>query len=207
VLGIRNDSGQVNVRRNGSLDFSDAAIPEGQITILTLVVQPDGTFKVWTNGVEIMNVTSTSDMTSLVPGVTGGGRDGFGTYINVGRNNPDGWTTFNGNIGDVFVYKVALTEPERQQIESIVMSRFAPAANLTAKIELDPFTGDPIITFNTVPGLRYKVEYVEALPVVPTTWSEVFPGIRTADSNTMSVPDEGAALVSQQRFYRVVQVP
>jgi len=73
-----------------------------------------------------MNITSTSDMTSLVPGITGSGQNGFGTFINLGRNAPDPWTAYNGCIGDVFVYRVALIEAERQQVETIVMSKFTP---------------------------------------------------------------------------------
>jgi len=124
VLGVQNDTGLVNVRRNGSLDIapSNTAIPDGQMTILSLVVQPNGTYKVWANGSLIMDNKTTSDMTALVPGVTGGA-GGFGTYINVGRNNPDGWTTFNGNIGDVFLYKTALTDAERGELEQFIASK------------------------------------------------------------------------------------
>ena len=125
VLGIKNNDGRVNVRRNGSLDFSTTAIPDGQETILSIVVQPDGSYVVWANGAQMMTRDSTPEgFTSMVPGVTGGGINGFGTYINVGRNNPDGWTTFNGYIGDVYVYKVALTNEERTQLESLVAEKF-----------------------------------------------------------------------------------
>ena len=124
VLGLTNDGGLVNVRRNGSLDFSSSAVPDGQMTILSLVVQSTGTYKVWANGTLMMNNTSTSDMTALVPGVTGGA-GGYGTYINVGRNNPDGWTTFNGNIGDVFLYKTALTDAERGQLEQYIGNKLS----------------------------------------------------------------------------------
>ena len=36
--------------------------------------------------------------------------------------------TFNGNIGDVFVYKVALTDAEREQLEADLLARFGTAA-------------------------------------------------------------------------------
>ncbi|MCF7730619.1 MAG: DUF6055 domain-containing protein [Akkermansiaceae bacterium] len=120
VLGIRNSTGRINVCRNGTWASSATAIPSGQATILTLVVQPTGRYKVFANGVEVMNVTTTSDMTSLVPNVAGP----YANAINVGRNNPDGWTTFNGGIGDVFVYKVALAGPERQQLEADMTAKF-----------------------------------------------------------------------------------
>lgn len=120
VLGIHNGTGKVCVRRNGSLESSALAIPDGQITILSLVVQPDGKYKVYANGTQIMNITATNALTSLVPNVTGG----YANRINVGRNNPDSWPTFNGNIGDVFVYKVALTDAERQQLEADLLNKF-----------------------------------------------------------------------------------
>ena len=122
MLGIRNTTGQIDVWRNGVLISSSEAnaIPEGQATILSLVVQPAGQFKVFANGVEIMDVTSTSDMTTLVPGVPGP----YAKAFNVGRNDPDAWTVFNGNIGDIFVYKVALNDSERRQLEADLTARF-----------------------------------------------------------------------------------
>ncbi len=120
LLGVRNSTGRVDVRRNGSFNQSAAAIPDGQKTVLSLVVQPDGTFKVWANGTEIMNIANTSAMTSLVPGVAGG----YANHINVGRNDPDGWTTFNGNIGDVFLYDIALSDAERLQLEGDLYAKF-----------------------------------------------------------------------------------
>jgi hypothetical protein len=125
LVGIKNDTGLVCVRCNGgAVALSSAAIPDGQPTILSLVAQPNGAYKVWANGEEIMSSDVTSDMTSLVPGVAGS----FADFINVGRNDPDGWTTFNGDIGDVFVYKVALTDTEREQLEADLSARFGMGA-------------------------------------------------------------------------------
>jgi len=56
------------------------------------------------------------------------GSNGYDTYINVGRNNPDNWTTFNGHIGDVFLYKSALSDAERQQLETFLETHLANAA-------------------------------------------------------------------------------
>jgi len=36
------------------------------------------------------------------------------------RYAPDAWTSFTGQIGDVFLYKAALTDTERQQLESLI---------------------------------------------------------------------------------------
>jgi hypothetical protein len=120
VLGVHNGTGKVNVRRNGVQNTSSTTIPAGQITILSLVCQPDGTYKVWANGNEVMDIDSTSTMTSILPGVAGP----YANHITVGRNSPDGWPTFNGNIGDVFVYKVALSNEERQQLEGYLSNKF-----------------------------------------------------------------------------------
>ncbi|MGN6644618.1 MAG: hypothetical protein ACTHKU_16635, partial [Verrucomicrobiota bacterium] len=122
VLGVKNDTGKVCVRRNGTIDLSSTTIPDGQPTILSLVVQPTGQYKVWANGVQIYNNTSLSALTTLSNGVAGG----FANFINVGRNDPDGWTTFNGNIGDVFVYTNALADVDRQTLETNLMAKFVP---------------------------------------------------------------------------------
>ena len=119
VLGIRNDSGLVCVRANGSLENSTVAIPSGQITILSLIVQPDGTYKAYGNNMEIMSSSRQGDMTALKPGVPGP----FGRSITIGRNAPDGWTTFNGDVGDVFLFKTALNDSERQELERHIAGR------------------------------------------------------------------------------------
>ena len=134
VLGVFNNNGRIHIKRNGSTQTLGAnyALPDGQATILSLVVQSNGAYKVWTNGVPIYTNTSTSAMTSLVPGVTGGA-GGFGSYINVGRNNPDGWSVFNGYVGDVFVFTNALADTDRQQLETDISAKFlAPVYTITA---------------------------------------------------------------------------
>jgi sialate O-acetylesterase len=127
VLGLTNDGGKVCVRRNGSIEFSNNAIPDGQVTVLTLIVQTDGSYSVYANGSATAmlsgGATGANSFTALVPGVAGGA-GGYGSYINVGRNNPDGWTTTNGHIGDVFVYKTALSAAERLTLETDMMSKF-----------------------------------------------------------------------------------
>ena len=129
-LSVKDDTGEIQVRRNpaGSIWGTGYFIPDGQKTIVGLVVQPTGEFVVYANGNQIYADTSTTDVTSLIPGTTqyaGGNAQGaFGTYINVGRNNPDSWTTYNGKIGDVFVYTTALGDPDRQTLESDLKNKF-----------------------------------------------------------------------------------
>lgn len=134
VLGFRNDSGLVQVWRNGTLFTSTTALPAEQTAILSLVVQPTGEFKVWANGAEIMNNLTTSDMTALVPNVPGG----YANAINLGRNQPDAWPVFNGHIGDVFLYKTALTDTDRQTLETSLTTKFVTDATQTFAITATP---------------------------------------------------------------------
>ena len=120
VLGILNNTGQIIVYRNGTRFITGAILPNGQVTVLSLVCQPDGKFKVFANGTQVYTTNSTSTMTSLVPGVAGP----FANHINFGRNNPDGWSAFNGHLGDTFLYGVALSDAERQSLESGLAGRF-----------------------------------------------------------------------------------
>ncbi len=147
VLGIRNSTGNVVVYRNGTL-ITGPVIPDGQATVLSLIMQPTGTFKVFGNGVEIMNNTGTSAMTSLVPNVPGT----YANAINVGRNNPDTWTTFSGLIGDVFLYKIALTDVERQQLEANLLPRFVSTEPLISASSGANGTINPIGSVPVAPG-------------------------------------------------------
>ena len=130
VLGIYNNTGRIIVRRNGGFDTSSSALPDGQTTVLSLIVQPDGSYKIYANGSQVSmsgGAAIAGGFSSMVPGVAGA----FATHINIGRNNPDGWTVFNGNIGDFFIYKVALSDAERQAIEGDMSTRFGIATPRT----------------------------------------------------------------------------
>jgi hypothetical protein len=118
-LGIYNSNGTVYVRRNGQAKTSEFALADGQIAILSLVVKPDGTWKAFADNREIMASDSADQMTKLVPGIAGG----FGRCINLGRNEPDAWSTFNGEIGDVFLYKTALSDAERKELVNFVAAK------------------------------------------------------------------------------------
>ncbi|MCX6345300.1 MAG: hypothetical protein NT018_09550 [Armatimonadetes bacterium] len=127
ALGVMTGSGEVYARRMGTSSYSSATIPDGQTTILSLVVQPDGPFKVWVNGVQVISDGGSSAMTSLTPNGTG--------HITVGRNWADTWSTFNGEIGDVFLYKTALSDAERVKLETYMANRLAytgPTWTITA---------------------------------------------------------------------------
>jgi hypothetical protein len=120
TLGIHNDTGLVCVRCNGSLERSETALPEGRQAILSLVVLPDGTYSVHANGRQILIGKGKQAMTSLVPLVAGP----FADSITIGRNAPDGWSTFNGHIGAVQLYTKALSNVERERLENELTQAF-----------------------------------------------------------------------------------
>jgi sialate O-acetylesterase len=140
VLGIRNDNGQVCVRRNGSVDTSALAIPDGQTTILSLIVQANGSYKVWANGSPIHTNNTSSSMLGLTNGVAGS----FANNVTVGRNWPDGWTTFNGYVGDVFFYKTALSDAERLALEQYLASRLVGTSGTNYTINASAGAGGTI---------------------------------------------------------------
>ncbi|MCX6346174.1 MAG: hypothetical protein NT018_14070 [Armatimonadetes bacterium] len=167
ILGVRNDTGLVNVRRNGGVNLAPAgtALIEGQKVVLSCVVQPTGQYRVYTNGTLIWDNTSLSTMTSLVPLVDGG----FANTINVGRNGPDGWTTFNGNIGDVYLFNTAISDAKRTALEASLITKFAINTNIytiaasagvggtispTGTVNVP---GETDKTFTITPGYGYKI--------------------------------------------------
>ncbi len=88
-------------------------IPNGQKTILSLVVQQNGSMALFANGVQKWTASSGVDYSTIQQSGLGGNAKS----ISVGRNAWDGWSTFNGNIGAAFLWKTALGEPERNTFE------------------------------------------------------------------------------------------
>lgn len=113
TLGIRNDTGQICVRRNGSLDFSTGTIAVGQSTILSLICQEDGSYEVFADGISMLSRGANGTMTEWDPARLISGVDRkYDNNIYVGRG-VDGWAAFNGYIGDVKVWTTALTNDQR----------------------------------------------------------------------------------------------
>ena len=155
ALAVSHTDGRIMVCRNYWNDWGPA-IPDNTPVVLSLVVQPNGSYVVWSNGVQVMTGGADGDFsTRMVPT----GTEGFKKYVNVGRNDPDGWSSFNGNIGDVFVYNVALTTAERQALEADVTARFVnvlanPATTLVRHSGTASSTtyGDSLVFDVTVSG-------------------------------------------------------
>lgn len=127
MLGIRNDTGAIFVSRKGVHYSSNVIIPDGQVTILSLVVQPSGAYKVFANGSEVISVTTTSTFTSLTPGTSANN-----STIMVGRNAADGWSTFNGLIGDLFFFTSAQSDANRQLVENLITRNLTETPSLAA---------------------------------------------------------------------------
>lgn len=158
--------GDVLLLRNGNR-YEGPVLVSGQKTVLSLVVQPDGQFQVFSNGAQVMNVTDISAMNSFDPLWLGGGT-GFWSNINVGRNQPDGWTTYDGLIGDAFLYKIALSTADREQLEGILMTKYnIILRNIQASAgpngKISPAGSVPVvegseITITATPNSNYAVQ-------------------------------------------------
>jgi hypothetical protein len=120
ALAVDHADGRIMVCRNYWNDYGPA-IPDGTAVILSLVVQPNGSYVVYSNGVQVMTGAANGDFsTQMIPT----GSQDFKKYVNIGRNDPDGWSAFNGNIGDVLVYTCALPAADRQTIEAGLTEKF-----------------------------------------------------------------------------------
>ena len=188
VLGVHDGTGVVYVWRNASninnripngspLVPTPYAIPDRQKTVLSLVVQSAGDFKVYANGALIYDVSSILQngygaFTAFVPNQQG--TESSKKYINIGRHNADLDKTFNGNIGDVFVYKTALSDADRQTLETDLKTKFgivthAITTTVGANGAMTP-TGNPPgnvivteganMTFTITPGVGYAIDDV-----------------------------------------------
>nr|MCU0781007.1 hypothetical protein [Akkermansiaceae bacterium] len=125
-LDVDQRSGQVTVVRKGQ-NYVGPVIGNGEKAILCAIVQPTGEVSLYVNGQRMINSTDTNSYLQMTPGNWGGGgieTQPWARSINVGRNDPDGWSIYNGNIGDVLVYKKALTTAERKQLESDSADKF-----------------------------------------------------------------------------------
>ena len=129
VLAADHDTGEVMIARK-AWDWRRTGyiMPNGQITVLSLVVQLDGACKLYANGVDVWTGAAIgTDSFARLQGTD----TGWMTRIGVGRNPWDGWSSFNGNVGDVAVYKVALDDTKRAALETALMAKYGSSVNFT----------------------------------------------------------------------------
>jgi len=100
----------------------------GAIVVLSLVVQSDGSCKLYSDGVEVWTGGAIgTDSFKLLQGTD----PNWMTRVGVGRNPWDGWSSYNGDIGDVYVYKKAISDSKRIALESSLITKFGDAVTYT----------------------------------------------------------------------------
>ena len=126
------NAGKIRIYRNNLSYDSSNVIPDGQLTLISLVVAADGTFNVWTrawnNDTEsfdaatlFMNSMTASAFSAFTPLM--GGTNDYRKRIGVGGRDGDGTYAYNGYIGDTFIYKSALTDVERETLEADINAK------------------------------------------------------------------------------------
>jgi hypothetical protein len=117
-IAVNHGNGEVIVCTKGYDQHTTGYfIPDGQKTILSLVVQPTGEVALFANGLLKWSYASGDNYTSLQ------WHAAF-DKITVGRNGYDGWSAFNGNIGDVTVYRTAMDATTRETQQSALATKF-----------------------------------------------------------------------------------
>jgi hypothetical protein len=127
MLNVRNTDGTVQVVTNGTW-YAGPTLADGQEAVLSAVIQADGTINLYVNGVQTVLNSTAGSFTEITAGGTGSFT--YGQDLDVGRNDPDAWTTFSGDIGDVYLYKVALTDAKRTALETSLLSKFSINTNV-----------------------------------------------------------------------------
>jgi len=119
-LGINNVTGRVTVKVSGESGsnhtWQGGVIPEEPgVLSLTVGNGANPAFEVFWRGendLEAISMgtgngnTGGEPYTALYPLANG---RGYAQYMNIGRNEPDGWSTYNGLIGDTIVYSEQLS--------------------------------------------------------------------------------------------------
>lgn len=123
ALGVQNDNGYVWVSRGTDIPWNYGTgiyLPNGAPVVLSVVVQPTGQIALFTNSVQAWSTSGTYGFTNLTA------QEWWGVDVNVGRGwEGDAWSSFNGRIGDVFVYTNALSNSNRLLLESNLLARIS----------------------------------------------------------------------------------
>jgi len=176
-LGILNQSGRVIVKVTGEGAANHTwtapegtAIPDGEAGILSLTVTRTGAFTVyWMNkdGEERVigsgQGNTPNGYSALVPGSLD---RAYARHITLGRNNPDGWSTYNGYIGDTYVYAKTLDDEERAELVEHTreaMLSHTPSAEQSplpsvSRIDDDPLTARVRVAITTGEDVEHALE-------------------------------------------------
>lgn len=119
--------------------------------------------------------------------------------------------SINANTG---LFSWTTQAPTTNQIVARVTDSGNPPASATvaftvrvhpkARAAITPGSGSISLTFPTLRGKTYRVEYTDSLGPGPITWQSLV-GTFTATTDTRTIPDNSVGM-QQQRFYRIVQL-
>jgi hypothetical protein len=125
---------------------------------------------------------------------------------------PDWWESlYYGNPTNALAQATAANGLSNLQCYSLGLNPLNPAATFEVRAAMEPFTGYPLITWSSVGGKTYAVEYatnltsngssfVQALTVTETN---VAPGVQGTNSFVDNYLLTGSPF-SKARFYRVM---
>jgi len=187
-IGVSNVTGRVKVFIAGTLWTApeDTAIPDGEAGVLSMTVTNSGAFSVYWMGADGFERLigegqgGSEAFFQLTPGIDD---LPFTRFINVGRNDPDGWTTFNGNIGNTYVYGYAMDEWDRMDLAEQTF------ADMGLVVENPPAVPAEIIYPATSASGQFQVSWSVAANALNyrlersdddgTSWTEVYFGADT----------------------------
>jgi hypothetical protein len=98
-------------------------VPDGQATVLCCVVQPDGSFKLHSNGSLVYTQAETKAFANL--DLTANAAHQKKVTIGEGIIWLDGSDGYHGAIGDALVYYAPLADADRARLETHLMKKFA----------------------------------------------------------------------------------
>jgi autotransporter-associated beta strand protein len=121
-LCVDHATGEIIIaRKSWTFERTGVFIPDGQKSILCVVAQLDGSCKLYVNGSEEWSGAALgANYFARLEGTD----MGWMTRIGVGRNPWDGWSSYNGNIGDVYVYKTAIPDAKRKTLQTALAAKF-----------------------------------------------------------------------------------
>jgi hypothetical protein len=131
-IGVLNETGQIKVKVSGAnganpiwTSAADKILPE-EPGVLSLSVDNTGAFEVFWRGVSDEAAVSMGTGNGNLAGAaynalypSANGR-GYAQYMNIGGNDPDPWPTYNGLIGDTYVYNNQLSSTDLAALQDEV---------------------------------------------------------------------------------------
>ncbi|MCX6880885.1 MAG: hypothetical protein NTW21_44860, partial [Verrucomicrobia bacterium] len=118
---VHNVTGRVQVMIN-NVWHTGPEIPDGQLSVVSAVIGADSSIMVYVNGVGTTIAGAGSPYTQITDGGTG--NFSYGHNFDIGRNDPDAWSVWNGNVGDVYLYKTAISATKRNELEGALGTKF-----------------------------------------------------------------------------------